>query len=91
MAEGNILENISLLESLNKTKANSMTISEALQESVKLQAALDQVRKKTLWHILNHLYFSFFTWAKTPKEWKEEEKRKRRKWQERERLASPPA
>lgn len=43
-AEGNILENKSLLDSLNETKAKSITITEALRESVKLQSSLDQVR-----------------------------------------------
>ena len=44
-AEGNILENKSLLDSLNETKAKSVTITEALTESVKLQESLDQVRQ----------------------------------------------
>ena len=44
MAEGNILENKTLLESLNETKAKSMTIANALKESVTLQASLDKVQ-----------------------------------------------
>lgn len=43
-AKGNILENKELLESLNKTKQSSITISDSLAESVRLQASLDQVR-----------------------------------------------
>ncbi|RDD40688.1 Cytoplasmic dynein 2 heavy chain 1 [Trichoplax sp. H2] len=43
-AEGNILENKDLIESLNKTKASSITIAESLQESLRLQSALDQER-----------------------------------------------
>ena len=43
-AEGNILENKSLLDSLNETKAKSMTISQSLQESVELQRSLNQER-----------------------------------------------
>ena len=43
-AKGNILENKELLDSLNKTKASSITISESLTESVRLQASLDQER-----------------------------------------------
>ena len=42
-AKGNILENKELLESLNKTKHSSMTISESLKESLQLQISLDQV------------------------------------------------
>ena len=42
-AEGNILENTSLLGSLNETKAKSTTISESLAESMKLQKSLNQV------------------------------------------------
>nr|KAG5701774.1 hypothetical protein BaRGS_000764 [Batillaria attramentaria] len=37
-ATGNILENKELLDSLNKTKASSITISESLTESVRLQS-----------------------------------------------------
>ena len=44
MAEGNILENKTLLDSLNETKAKSMTIANALKESVTLQASLDKVQ-----------------------------------------------
>ena len=43
-ATGNILENKELLDSLNKTKASSITISESLDESVRLQASLDSER-----------------------------------------------
>ena len=42
-AKGNILENKELLDSLNKTKASSITISESLTESLRLQTSLDQV------------------------------------------------
>ena len=42
-AAGNILENKELLDSLNKTKASSMTIADSLAESFRLQASLDQV------------------------------------------------
>jgi len=42
-AKGNILENKELLDSLNKTKASSITIADSLAESVRLQASLDQV------------------------------------------------
>ena len=42
-AKGNILENKELLDSLNKTKASSITIADSLSESVRLQASLDQV------------------------------------------------
>ena len=41
-AEGNILENKVLLESLNETKAKSSTISTSLEESLELQGSLDQ-------------------------------------------------
>eukprot|EP00050_Salpingoeca_kvevrii_P020215 m.95860 g.95860 ORF g.95860 m.95860 type:complete len:4292 (+) comp8765_c0_seq1:164-13039(+) len=43
-AEGNILENKTLLDSLNETKAKSSVISESLAESTQLQAALDKDR-----------------------------------------------
>ncbi|XP_033122293.1 cytoplasmic dynein 2 heavy chain 1-like, partial [Anneissia japonica] len=43
-AEGNILENKNLLDSLNKTKESSQTISNSLSESVELQTSLDQER-----------------------------------------------
>ncbi|XP_071483964.1 LOW QUALITY PROTEIN: cytoplasmic dynein 2 heavy chain 1-like [Diadema antillarum] len=43
-AEGNILENKVLLESLNKTKESSQTITKSLVESVQLQESLDQER-----------------------------------------------
>ena len=42
-AKGNILENKELLDSLNKTKASSITIADSLAESVRPQASLDQV------------------------------------------------
>ncbi len=47
-AEGNILENKVLLESLNQTKSKSVTITESLSESVELQASLDQERDSFL-------------------------------------------
>ncbi|KAG5445317.1 Cytoplasmic dynein 2 heavy chain 1, variant 2 [Clonorchis sinensis] len=43
-AHGNILENKELLHSLNKTKQSSMTISDSLKESSRLQAELDKER-----------------------------------------------
>ena len=43
-AEGNILENKMLLDSLNETKVKSLTIAQSLQESMKLQASLNQER-----------------------------------------------
>ncbi|KAM7436007.1 Cytoplasmic dynein 2 heavy chain 1 [Porites harrisoni] len=43
-AEGNILENKVLLESLNKTKASSLTIAESLQDAHRIQTTLDQER-----------------------------------------------
>ncbi|KAM6946318.1 LOW QUALITY PROTEIN: cytoplasmic dynein 2 heavy chain 1 [Aplochiton taeniatus] len=43
-AQGNILENRGLIDSLNQTKASSALIQEALRESHSLQAALDQER-----------------------------------------------
>lgn len=48
MAEGNILENKVLLESLNLTKTKSLTIAEALTESQKLQTSLDRERNSYL-------------------------------------------
>lgn len=47
-AEGNILENKVLLESLNQTKAKSSTITESLSESLELQSALDNERDSYL-------------------------------------------
>ncbi|CAG5115632.1 unnamed protein product, partial [Candidula unifasciata] len=47
-AKGNILENKELLDSLNKTKASSITITDSLTESVRLQASLDQERNTYL-------------------------------------------
>ncbi|XP_076002176.1 cytoplasmic dynein 2 heavy chain 1 isoform X2 [Genypterus blacodes] len=43
-AQGNILENRELINSLNQTKASSALIQESLLESHKLQASLDQER-----------------------------------------------
>ena len=40
----NILENKALIESLNETKAKSMTIEESIEDSRKLQASLDEQR-----------------------------------------------
>ena len=47
-AEGNILENKVLLQSLNETKAKSSTIAASLHESHQLQASLDQERDSYL-------------------------------------------
>ena len=47
-AEGNILENKNLLDSLNKTKASSMTIAESLQDAHRIQTTLDQVTMVTI-------------------------------------------
>ncbi|KAJ3590901.1 hypothetical protein NHX12_008849, partial [Muraenolepis orangiensis] len=43
-AQGNILENRELIDSLNQTKASSALIQESLLESHQLQASLDQER-----------------------------------------------
>ncbi|XP_064157010.1 dynein cytoplasmic 2 heavy chain 1 isoform X2 [Anguilla rostrata] len=43
-AQGNILENKELIESLNQTKSSSALIQESLTESHRLQASLDQER-----------------------------------------------
>ncbi|KAM4627347.1 cytoplasmic dynein 2 heavy chain 1 [Polymixia lowei] len=43
-AQGNILENRGLIDSLNQTKASSALIQESLVESHRLQASLDQER-----------------------------------------------
>ncbi|MBN3304013.1 DYHC2 protein, partial [Amia calva] len=43
-AQGNILENKDLIESLNKTKASSALIQDSLTESHRLQVSLDQER-----------------------------------------------
>ncbi|KAJ8280434.1 hypothetical protein GJAV_G00054510 [Gymnothorax javanicus] len=43
-AQGNILENKELIESLNQTKSSSALIQESLSESHRLQASLDQER-----------------------------------------------
>jgi dynein heavy chain 2 len=45
-ADGNILENTALIQSLNETKEKSTSISSGLQESYKLQKALDAEREK---------------------------------------------
>lgn len=42
-AQGNILENRELIDSLKKTKASSALIQESLLESHRLQTCLDQV------------------------------------------------
>jgi dynein heavy chain 2 len=42
-AEGNILENKALLDSLNKTKASSTTITESLNDAHAIQTTLDKV------------------------------------------------
>jgi len=47
-AKGNILENKELLDSLNQTKQNSITIAQSLAESVKLQTSLDAVSLSAL-------------------------------------------
>ena len=47
-AEGNILDNKSLLESLNLTKTKSLTIAESLLESQQLQTSLDKERNSFL-------------------------------------------
>jgi len=47
-AEGNILDNKSLLESLNLTKTKSLTIAESLTESQQLQMSLDKERNSFL-------------------------------------------
>lgn len=65
-ATGNILENKELLESLNKTKASSITISESLTESVRLQASLDAERNSylPLARSGSSLYFTIMDLAK---------------------------
>ena len=45
-ATGNILENKSLLESLNRTKSNSIEITESLKKSQDLQASVDRQREE---------------------------------------------
>ncbi|KAJ3390612.1 Cytoplasmic dynein 2 heavy chain 1 [Lobulomyces angularis] len=47
-SEGNILENKSLLDSLNDTKVKSISIAKSLSESRKLQTSLDAERDKFL-------------------------------------------
>jgi len=46
-ATGNILENKELLQSLNKTKEKSATITNSLEESVTLGEDLDKVLNKS--------------------------------------------
>ncbi|KAK6269223.1 hypothetical protein J4Q44_G00394590, partial [Coregonus suidteri] len=43
-AQGNILENKGLIDSLNQTKSSSALIQDSLRESHRLQASLDQER-----------------------------------------------
>ncbi|KAI9364365.1 dynein heavy chain and region D6 of dynein motor-domain-containing protein [Zopfochytrium polystomum] len=45
-SDGNILENKSLIESLNETNSKSVSISKSLEESRRLQSALDDERQK---------------------------------------------
>ena len=45
-ATGNILENKTLIESLNRTKTNSMEIGESLKKSQELQASVDRQREE---------------------------------------------
>ncbi|OMJ92391.1 hypothetical protein SteCoe_4833 [Stentor coeruleus] len=45
-ATGNILENKSLIESLNRTKTNSIEIGESLKKSQELQASVDRQREE---------------------------------------------
>lgn len=45
-ATGNILENKSLIESLNRTKSNSIQITESLNKSHELQASVDRQREE---------------------------------------------
>ncbi|KAJ3416777.1 Cytoplasmic dynein 2 heavy chain 1 [Chytridiales sp. JEL 0842] len=45
-ADGNILENTTLIESLNETKEKSSSITASLKESHKLQIELDEEREK---------------------------------------------
>ena len=45
-SEGNILENTSLINSLNETKVKSISINETLMESRNLQSGLDEERDK---------------------------------------------
>lgn len=59
-AEGNILENKVLLESLNKTKASSMTIAESLQDAHRIQTTLDQVSRSLTFSKLIYLLQTLF-------------------------------
>ena len=65
-AKGNILENKELLDSLNKTKASSITIADSLSESVRLQASLDQVysAKYCITENSQFKYFDNTSWTK---------------------------
>lgn len=45
-SEGNILENTSLIESLNQAKEKSITIAQSLSESKSIQVSLDEERAK---------------------------------------------
>ena len=56
-AKGNILENKELLDSLNKTKASSITIADSLAESVRLQAPLDQVNHLAIQLVVDQQMF----------------------------------
>lgn len=47
-ATGNILENKELLQSLNKTKEKSATITNSLAESLRLGEELDKVKDKVI-------------------------------------------
>ena len=49
---GNILENTTLIDSLNETKVSSMTIAQSLKESAELQSSLDQQRE--VYRLLAH-------------------------------------
>jgi len=65
-AKGNILENKELLDSLNKTKASSITIADSLSESVRLQTSLDQVysAKYCITENSQFKYFDITSWTK---------------------------
>ena len=58
------MENKVLLESLNKTKASSMTIAESLQDAHRIQTTLDQVRINLCQVLVNYvqnktIFFAF--------------------------------